>query len=1009
MLEWELVTPSGTTPRLAAEPPSQRTAPSRRRRRRSRWWLGLLGLGLVGVVAAAVAAPLVGAYVVEHMVVPRLSTRYGVDVLVAETKVRPTRVILRGLTVRVPGKVDPVVAPRAEVHFAFWPLLRGQVELTEVHLERPVVQIVRGGDEDNISALLQRLRTPSEAPAEPSRRRWLTGPLTITTQGAEVDVRDDAGVFHVSGVDGEVHRRGASQLTLLDSVAEIAGGASARADRVVVRWQSNERFLPAGLPEIEVAGGSVVPWRRLAMTGISGTIKPDPAAPARAVIALAGGYGGVERQLWQAKGWVLPDGSGGLLSQRSAEAELSVFAQRFRLSSLEPILKDTPIIDADQTEVDASLELRFAQRVLDFAGKFHMAGLTVFSPRLVAEPVRDIGLDLSARGRVDLKTRRFRLDKAAVRWNGATAELEAEAEAQPASALRRQPPVAVPAPAPGQLPPPAGASWRERWRTVSLHLTVPPVDCQALLDSMPEAIVPRIRDFKLAGSFSTDVRVFVDFAKLLKMPPLKDPNSPEEEEGNELAAASPHPPAPPVQIAPPPKGKPQRPSANGAQVALVKDPKDDPVQLSGKVGIDGCKVLEAPKDMTAARFLDSFEHTVLVEGDRELRFVIGPENPDFVPYEDISPYLINSIMTTEDNGFLRHRGFIVPEFRSALQANLERGYFRLGASSITMQMVKNVLLSREKTLSRKMQELFLTWYLENNLTSDPELLKAISKGTSPNQFWLNKLQKGAAARIQAEGGPGPGAPSMGGSLKVAVGTQPSLPVSPTTTLTQSLTAPLTLAPGHGPAPVAGAGPGVAPVGAPGAAPPIDPMTGVTAAQAYSPLRDINPIKRRLLEIYFNAIEFGPYLYGIGKATRHYFGKSPKDLTPREAVWFSSILPNPKRRYIFFCKGAPDEKWDKYLDRILRRVHERGRLTDAEYVAALQERLLFDRTEALPEKDCIALIQRMTELPPAPPPAGPGTTPAGAAGTAGLPLTPPVKLPPPPPWAEADVRPPPRHH
>lgn len=952
------------------------------------------------VAAAVVAAPLVGSYVVEHVVVPRLSTRYGIDLRVAESKVRPTRVILRGLAVRVPGKADPVVAPRAEVRFAFLPLLRGQVELTEVRLEHPVVQIVRGGDEDNVSALLQQLRAPTAAPSESGRRRWLSGPQTIVMQAAEVDVRDDAGVFHVAGVDAEVQRRGPSQLTLIDSVAEIAGGASARAERVVVRWQSIERFLPAGLPEIEVAGGSVVPWRRLAMTGISGTIKPDPAAPARAVISLAGGYGGVERQLWQAKGWVLPDGSGGLLNQRSAEAELSVYAQRFRLSSLEPILKDTPIIDAEQTEVDASLELRFAQRVLDFAGKFHMAGLSVFTPRLVAEPVRNIGLDLSARGRVDLKTRRFRLDKAAVRWNGATAELEAEAEAQPASALRHPAPVAAagatPAAAPGQVAAPAGPGWRERWRTVSLHLTVPPLDCQALLDSMPDAIVPRIRDFKLAGSFSTDVRVFVDFAKLLKMPPLKDPNNPDEEEGNELAAAAPHPPALPVAVPPvplPAKGRGPRPSPNGAPAVAIKDPKDDPVQLSGKVGIDGCKVLEAPKDMTAARFLDSFEHTVLVEGERELRFIIGPENPDFVPYEEISPYLINSIMTTEDNGFLRHRGFIVPEFRSALQANLERGYFRLGASSITMQMVKNVLLSREKTLSRKMQELFLTWYLENNLTADPELLKAISKGTSPNQFWLNKLLKGAAARAQADGLGGTG------SLKDALAPQPKLPISPTTTLTQSLTAPLTLQPGQSPS--LQPQPSLPPAAA---VPPTDPMTGVTAAQAYSPLRDINPIKRRLLEIYFNAIEFGPYLYGIGKATRHYFGKAPKDLTPREAVWFSSILPNPKRRYIFFCKGAPDEKWDKYLDRILRRVHERGRLTDAEYVAALQERLVFDRTEALPEKDCIALIQRMTELPPPPPPGV-----AAAPGSAPLLPTPPVKLPPPPPWAEADVRSPSRHH
>ena len=244
--------------------------------------------------------------------------------------------------------------------------------------------------------------------------------------------------------------------------------------------------------------------------------------------------------------------------------------------------------------------------------------------------------------------------------------------------------------------------------------------------------------------------------------------------------------------------------------------------------------------MSAKRLLEPFQHSVEVEPGKILSFLIGEEEPDFVPYDQISPYLINSIMTTEDNGFMKHRGFIGPEFRSALQQNLERGYFRLGASSITMQMVKNVLLSREKTLSRKLQELFLTWYLEQNLS-----------------------------------------------------------------------------------------------------------------------------KERILEIYFNAIEFGPYLYGIGRATRRYFAKTPSQLTPREAAWFSSILPNPKRRYVHFCKGKPDVKWEAYLTRILRRVHERGRLTDEEFEASLEERFLFNREEAPTEKECLALIKRMTDPLPAP--------------------------------------------
>ena len=68
---------------------------------------------------------------------------------------------------------------------------------------------------------------------------------------------------------------------------------------------------------------------------------------------------------------------------------------------------------------------------------------------------------------------------------------------------------------------PAGSSWREKWRTVSLHFAVPPIQCQSLLQALPKPVVPRIRDFQLDGTFSTDVRVFVDFAKLLKLPPPK--------------------------------------------------------------------------------------------------------------------------------------------------------------------------------------------------------------------------------------------------------------------------------------------------------------------------------------------------------------------------------------------------------------------------------------------------------------------------------------------------------
>lgn len=53
-------------------------------------------------------------------------------------------------------------------------------------------------------------------------------------------------------------------------------------------------------------------------------------------------------------------------------------------------------------------------------------------------------------------------------------------------------------------------------------------------------------------------------------------------------------------------------------------------------------------------------------------------------------------------------------------------------------------------------------------------------------------------------------------------------------------------------------------------------------------------KRRILEIYLNVAEFGPGTYGVGAASRHYFGKPPEALTAAEAGLLAAVLPSPKR-------------------------------------------------------------------------------------------------------------------
>jgi monofunctional glycosyltransferase len=56
-------------------------------------------------------------------------------------------------------------------------------------------------------------------------------------------------------------------------------------------------------------------------------------------------------------------------------------------------------------------------------------------------------------------------------------------------------------------------------------------------------------------------------------------------------------------------------------------------------------------------------------------------------------------------------------------------------------------------------------------------------------------------------------------------------------------------------------------------------------------------KRRILEIYLNIAEFGPGIYGAGAASRHYFGKSPSQMSDREAALLAAVLPNPARLHV----------------------------------------------------------------------------------------------------------------
>lgn len=113
------------------------------------------------------------------------------------------------------------------------------------------------------------------------------------------------------------------------------------------------------------------------------------------------------------------------------------------------------------------------------------------------------------------------------------------------------------------------------------------------------------------------------------------------------------------------------------------------------------------------RINQPFDYTPY-ENDRPVRTIrIGPENPDFVPYNAIAPTLRNAVMTAEDFTFFEHKGFNEKAFRYSIATNFKSKAFKRGASTISMQLVKNAFLNRHKDLARKIEEIIIVWLIEN--------------------------------------------------------------------------------------------------------------------------------------------------------------------------------------------------------------------------------------------------------------------------------------------------------
>ena len=88
----------------------------------------------------------------------------------------------------------------------------------------------------------------------------------------------------------------------------------------------------------------------------------------------------------------------------------------------------------------------------------------------------------------------------------------------------------------------------------------------------------------------------------------------------------------------------------------------------------------------------------------------------WIQLSQISPYVIKAVIIAEDDKFWSHEGFDFEAMQKALEKDLKQKTFKIGGSTISQQLAKNLFLSPSKNPVRKLKEAILTWRLEQHLS-----------------------------------------------------------------------------------------------------------------------------------------------------------------------------------------------------------------------------------------------------------------------------------------------------
>ncbi|GAA7857090.1 transglycosylase domain-containing protein [Helicobacter pylori] len=121
----------------------------------------------------------------------------------------------------------------------------------------------------------------------------------------------------------------------------------------------------------------------------------------------------------------------------------------------------------------------------------------------------------------------------------------------------------------------------------------------------------------------------------------------------------------------------------------------------------------------ASQILDRKGRLIANIYDKEFRF--------YARFEEIPPRFIESLLAVEDTLFFEHGGINLDAIMRAMIKNAKSGRYTEGGSTLTQQLVKNMVLTREKTLTRKLKEAIISLRIEKVLSKEEILERYLNQ------------------------------------------------------------------------------------------------------------------------------------------------------------------------------------------------------------------------------------------------------------------------------------------